>query len=78
MSKQKKTTAPYGFTLANDGIHLVEAPEEQSILSRIARMNKGGMSFSAIARALQGEGIATKKGGRWHPQTIKNFLREIA
>lgn len=69
-------TIPYGWDLGNDGVNLIKVPNEQATLRRIERMRDGGMSLSSIARALRNEGIETKKGGQWHPQTIKNLLRE--
>jgi DNA invertase Pin-like site-specific DNA recombinase len=36
-----------------------------------------GGSISAAARWLNQEGVPTATGGRWHPQTVKNYLSLI-
>jgi len=71
-------TIPYGWELGADGVHLVKVAAEQSVLRRIESLHQAGASYSAIARELKALGIATKNGGQWHPQTIKNLLRETA
>ena len=35
-------------------------------------LNSGIATDAGIAEALNARGIATARGGRWHPQTVKN------
>jgi hypothetical protein len=54
--------APFGFRVADDGVHLVPDAREQSILARIHGLAGEGMGASAIARALEAEGIVGRAG----------------
>ena len=49
-----------------EGFALAVAP----IIARI--IGSGIASDAGIAEALNARGIATARGGRWHPQTVKN------
>lgn len=48
-------TAPYGFALAADGVHLVEVPEEQATIARARELRDGGLSLRAVAAQLAAE-----------------------
>jgi len=37
-----------------------------------------GLSYSEIARRLNGEGVSTRGGGKWHPQTVRNYCLDSA
>jgi DNA invertase Pin-like site-specific DNA recombinase len=37
----------------------------------------GATSFAAIAKELNGRGILTARGGRWHPSSVRNLLIRI-
>ena len=65
---------PYGCQLAEDGIHLDQAAEEQRILRLIQRRRKAGLTLRAIADELNGRGIRTRKGGEWKHQYVANLL----
>jgi hypothetical protein len=41
-------------------------------------LNSGIGSDAGIAEALNARGIATARGGRWHPQTVKNVRARAA
>lgn len=41
---------------------------------RVLAMHAGGESMNGIARALNSAGIATAKGGRWHPSTVRAIV----
>ena len=34
-----------------------------------------GLSYSEIARRLNAEGVATRGGGKWYPQTVRSYCR---
>jgi len=44
------------------------------VRSRIAGDRRNGLSLRAIADALNAEGVATARGGRWHASTVKAVL----
>jgi site-specific DNA recombinase len=64
---------PYGFV--RDGDSLVPLAQEQAIVGRIQALRANGSPLRRIAEALNGEGVPTKQGGRWFPQTVKDILR---
>lgn len=65
---------PYGFDLADDGVTLVENPNEQKALELIRELRAKGLSFRKIANELESRGIETKKGrSTWQPKTISNL-----
>lgn len=71
--RQVYSPTPYGFDRAGD--RLVENPEELAGVDRIRSLHAAGFSLRGIARELELAGIAAKRGGRWHPQTIAAILR---
>ena len=69
---------PYGFDLAEDGVHLVENAAEQAVSAEIRKLAAGGMSRSAIARDLNGRGLTTKQGKRWSHTHVGRVLKAVA
>ncbi len=50
-------------------------PAQATIVRRIFRLKRQGQSQSAIARALNDQGVATGKGGSgWYPSTVRELL----
>ena len=41
-------------------------------------MKASGETLQAIADELNTQGIATKRGGKWYPTSIKNILGRVA
>lgn len=71
---QRVGDVPYGFDLADDGVTLVENPNEQKALELIRELRAKGLSFRKIANELKSRGIETKKGrSTWQPKTISNL-----
>jgi site-specific DNA recombinase len=64
---------PYGFV--RDGDSLVPLAEEQAIVGRIQALRANGWPLRRIAGALNDDGVPTKQGGRWFPQTIKDITK---
>ena len=68
-----------GVILGANGRVLAEKNRQEAL--EIARQMEpvvgpliaAGHSYSAIARILNDQGLASSKGGRFHPQTIKNL-----
>lgn len=49
---------------------LVVDDAESEVLTRIAELKRDGASLREIATVLTEEGHKTKRGARWHPQTV--------
>lgn len=65
--------APLGYRFAAGVLVVVE--HEAELVRRIFAECLAGRSLSAIARALNAEGVATKRGGRWRQGTLGALLR---
>jgi DNA invertase Pin-like site-specific DNA recombinase len=63
---------PYGWRA--EGGELVADDDEQAVLERIRVMRVEGASLRDIAGVLNAEGVPSKRGGRWHPQTVARVL----
>jgi DNA invertase Pin-like site-specific DNA recombinase len=63
---------PYGYR--SDGGVLIADHAEQNAVARARSLRADGHSLRSIAQALDAEGLAPKKGKRWHPQTVSNLL----
>lgn len=50
---------------------------EQTIISIMSDMRDEGASLSTITKYLNHNAIPAKKGGKWHPQTVKSVLANI-
>ena len=63
---------PYGYV--RDGGQLIPLETEQRAISHMRQLRTRGWSLRRIAAALEAEGVPTKQGTRWHPQTLKDIL----
>ncbi len=61
---------PFGYDLADDGVHLVVNRGEQGAIRRIRRLRQTGMSSRNLIAELERQGITPKGCGRWHPKVI--------
>jgi DNA invertase Pin-like site-specific DNA recombinase len=66
----------YGYRA--EGGQLVPEPAEQAVLARIRELRAGGLSVRMIADTLTSEGLKPKRGGEWHPETIRRILARAA
>lgn len=64
---------PFGWRA--EGKELVPVPSEVAAIARINELRAAGCSLPAIAGALEAEGHRSKRGGRWHPQTVSRVLQ---
>ena len=60
-----------------EGGELVADDVEAATLERIRELRKDGASLRRMAETLTAEGHATKRGGRWHPETLRLILARI-
>lgn len=66
-------STPLGFS--REGDVLREHPRELETVARIQSLARRGQSIRAIARRLNAEEVPTKRGGQWHPSTVRYVLR---
>jgi DNA invertase Pin-like site-specific DNA recombinase len=69
--------AGYGspaFGQHSGGGELVADEREQAVLARMAQLRGGSLSYERIAGQLNAGGLAAKRGGRWHAQTVARAL----
>lgn len=69
---------PFGHHLGADGVALMVDAGEQRIIGKVSSLHAKGLSFSAIARQLNGEGIHTRCGGQWYPMQVSNIVKRVA
>jgi site-specific DNA recombinase len=70
-------TVPYGYTskgIKKEAI-LSRDDYEQRILDTIKHARSIGGSYNKIAEVLNKEGIPSRCGGSWYPQTVKSILQ---
>lgn len=65
---------PYGYAIDADSNEFVIAEQEAQVVQRIFKQRSRGQSLRQIAQSLSHAGISTKRGGRWHANTIKSIL----
>ena len=59
----------------DDGRRVVRKVEaECATVARILELRAEGATLQAIADTLTAEGRPTKRGGKWHPMTVRNVL----
>ncbi len=65
---------PYGYSLASDGDHLVEKPEEQKVLSTARTLRGAGLSLRSVARELNSQGFRSRTGRHFAHVQIARML----
>jgi len=56
---------------------LVTDDREAAVTARMQELRAEGLGFKAIADRLNAEGLASKRGGSWHPQTVSRVLARL-
>ncbi len=64
--------SPFGYRPGD--WDLEEDPAEQEVLREIARLHAEGSNSSDIARRLNDLGLCSKRGGRWHPTSVRRIV----
>jgi Resolvase, N terminal domain/Recombinase len=67
-----------GYGWRAEAKELVPEPSEQAALARIRQLRATGQSVRAIAAVLTDEGHQPKRGGQWHPETVRRICARIA
>ena len=65
--------APLGYARDREG-GLTVLDAESVVVLRIFEMRRAKLSLLSIARKLNNEGVASKRGGKWYPATISYIL----
>ena len=68
---------PLGKSLASDGFHLIDNPEEMAVIQTVKELRDSGKTIRAIASELNERGIKTKKGNNWFPTTVHQLIQRI-
>ena len=66
---------PFGYRVADDGVHLVEDEDEQNVLGIVAEYRREGLSLRSVGERLTRRGILPRSGGKWHAQTVARVAR---
>jgi site-specific DNA recombinase len=69
---------PYGYQLAADGVHFIEAPSEQAVIAIVRHLRAGGLSYRAIAAELNQRGLTNRAGGRFMATQVVHILKAVA
>lgn len=64
---------PYGFDRVEEA--LAQNAGEREVLALIFAWRRTGWSLRRIAGELNGRGVSTKQGGRWHASTVRYMLQ---
>lgn len=67
-------SVPYGSKLAADGKALEPCEAEQKVLRVVVALRAKGLTYRAIATQLEAEGLVSRSGKRWHPQTVSRMV----
>ncbi len=65
-----------GFKMSDGQLEQDQA--ELAVVQRVFELRGAGLTLQAIADTLNHEGIATKRGGKWHPSTVTYILSRKA
>lgn len=69
---------PFGYQLAQDGIHLEESPEEQDILRQMSELRLSGLSIRDIANALNDRGAFNRGQSKWNNASVHRVMKMAA
>lgn len=68
-------TIPYGYRLAEDGVHIEPDEAEQTVVATVRHLADEGLSHRAIVARLADCGVAGRTGAPLRPTQIANILR---
>ncbi len=73
--RQPTSHAPLGFQANSSRERMEPVPEELAIVRRILEAWRAGGTYAGIAAHFNGEGVPTKRGGRWHASTVRGIVQ---
>lgn len=69
---------PFGRMLAEDGVHLIDHPDEQRVLSYVIERIKEGHTYQMILADLRRNvGLHPRSGGEWQEHHIASIMRSL-
>lgn len=68
--KERVGYVPYGYKLAENGVHIEENPEELSLLTHMFRLRKSGHTIRGIANYLNERNLLNRDGNKWNHSSI--------
>lgn len=69
---------PFGYQLANDGIHLETSELEQSILMQMRELRQNGLSIRDIASEMNERGAFNRGEANWNNASVHRILKAAA
>ncbi len=69
---------PFGLRLSEDGVHLEEFPQENSILVQIQELKERCLSTRKIAEEMNKRQAFNRGGSRWNHASIHRVMTKIA
>jgi DNA invertase Pin-like site-specific DNA recombinase len=69
---------PYGYVLAEDGVHVLPCDAEQHVIELVRALRAAGESLRGIAAELERQGMLSRAGKPFVPQAISNMLEQEA
>lgn len=70
-------SVPYGYQLDDEGLLLIEEPNEQRALRELFRLYQTGYSMRRITTKLN-EGDFPARGERWHVTTVARLIKRLS
>lgn len=65
---------PYGYDLADDGVHLVENRQEQAVLTVARELRASGLSLRKVAVELDGRGYRSRTGRAFTAEQVRRMV----
>ena len=75
---QRAGNIPFGYRLAQDGRALEPEHAEQTAISEIHRLRRGGNSLRRIATLLNDQGLRTRRGTAWRLESVVRITNQSA
>jgi DNA invertase Pin-like site-specific DNA recombinase len=69
---------PYGYRVAEDGVHLEQHQGEQAVIATVAELRAAGLSQRGIVRALAERGLASRTGNTFALVQVQRMLSNAA
>lgn len=73
---EKYAPVPFGFSELDGRLEVVEA--EANVVAHILKQRQAGSTLQSIADDLNAQGVEGKKGGKWHPSTVRYLIQRQA
>ncbi len=73
-------TIPFGWRVADDGVRLIEVPDQQRVLRLISRMRSRGRTYKAIGERLTNFNVPTPTGksSRWSTRSVHSIAKRMS